>query len=201
MYDAQNLIKLAEEFECLAASNVTKSQYAYHIKSPDFKGKCIYPLSVLEEKFPAIYKNEIKKYKGRESHPDIKIDILDAKWRDCISLSTLNPIKIFQLERLLGIRGHEDVSSIDVFQFKIKDLKDFNMCLYDDNKSPKKSEAYKKIDIKSYKETEFVPIETIKYFIKSKEENEYPLLFGNIIHLLVKGIMPIDKAKIISIND
>jgi len=73
------------------------------------------------------------------------------------------------------------------------------MCLYDDDIGPKKDEAYSKITISSYKETQNIPIKTVKHFIDCKEKNEYPLLFGNILHLLVKDEVDISKADIIKI--
>lgn len=192
MHNINSILKLAKEFE-----EKTKSQFVYHIKSPNFKGKYIYPLSELKNTYPDLYKKEIKKYKGRESHPEINIDILDAQWKDCVNFSTLNPLKIFQLEELLGIPGYKNGEDVDIFRFNIKDLINFDMCLYDDNISPRKKEAYKKININKYKETKFIPIETAKYFIKSKENNEYPLLFGHVTHLLVKNKVPINKASTI----
>lgn len=195
MYNIDNILKLAKKFEEKTRSN---TQYAYHIKNHNFKGKYIYPLSELEDNYPSIYKKEIKKYEGRENHPKIKIDILDTQWKDCVNFSTLNPIKIFQLEELLEIPGYKNIKNVNIFRFDIKDLEDFDMCLYDDNKSPKKNEAYKKININNYKETKFIPTETAKYFIKSKENNEHPLLFAYITHLLVKGCIPINKADVIS---
>lgn len=192
MYHIENLLKLAEKFQEKIKS---KHQYVYHIKNSNFKGKYIYPLSDLKSIYPYIYKEEIKKYKNRESHPDIKIEIIDAQWKDCVNLSTLNPMKIFQLEELLGIYKKED--DIEIFQFDIKDLKNFEMCLYDDNKSPRKNEAYKHITHKTYKETQFIPTKTVEYFAKSKENKEYPLLFAYVPHILIKGALPIDKANII----
>lgn len=188
-----NILKLARKFE-----NKTKNQFVYHIKNSNFKGKYIYPLSELEKSYNDIYKKEIKKYKGRENHPETKISILNAKWKDCINFSTINPLKIFQLEELLGIPGYKNGQDVDVFKFDIKDFKNFDMCLFDDNKSPKKEEAYKKVNINTYKETQFITPETVKYFVKSKENNEYPLLFGHVMHLLIKGNVPINKADIIT---
>lgn len=187
----ENLIKVADKFEDKS------SNYVYHIKSKDFRGKYIYSLNELQDVYPDLYKKEIKKYKGREKHPETKIEFLGAKWKDCVNLSTLNPIKIFQMEELLGIPGYKDGENIDIFRFDIKDLVDLDMCLYDDNKSPKRKEAYKKVTSKSYRETRFVPPETTKYFAECKIKNERPLLFGNVTHLLVLGKIPINKAKIL----
>lgn len=179
---------------------MTAKNFVYHIKSSNFKGDYIYPLSQLEEVNPSVYKKEIKKYKGRESHPETKIGILDVKWKDCVNFSTVNPIKIFQMEKLLGIPGYKNVKDIEVFCFDIKDLSDFDMCLYDDNKSPKKSDAYKKVTSSSYKEIQFVPIDTVRYFLECKKKNELPLIFGGICHLLIPDKIPIKNAEIIKFN-
>jgi len=193
-----NILKIAKKFD---SKNSNKNQYIYHIKNKSFRGKYIYPLSELKEIYPDIYKKEIKKYETRKQHPKIKIDIINTTWEDCVNFSTLNPIKIFQLEELLGTPGYKNIKDIDVFRFNIKDLKNFDMCLYDDSKSPKNDEAYKKINPNTYKETQFIPNETTKYFIKSKDNQEYPLLFGYITHLLVKGKVPVSKADIINFED
>lgn len=191
--DIEYILKLAKEFE-----HKTRNQYVYHIKSSNFKGRYIYPLAQLKDEYPDIYKKELKKYKGRETHPDTKIDCLKATWKDCVNFSTINPIKIFQLIELLGLPGDSDV---EIFQFNINDLPNSKMCLYDDNKSPKNSESYKRVSAKSYRETRFVPPETVKYFAQSKEKDEHPLIFGNVSHLLVADKVSTDKAEIIKFKD
>lgn len=197
----EEILQLAQVYELKALGAKPKNQFIYHIKNPSFKGKYIYPLSELQTIYPDLYKKEMKKYKGRENHPNIKINILDTSWKDCVNFSTLSPIKIFQLEQLLGVPGYKNIHDVDIFKFDIKDLKNMEMCLYDDNKSPRKDEAYKKININTYKETDFIPTATIKYFVKSKEKNEYPLLFGNVPHVLIKGSIPINKADIINFKN
>ena len=64
MQSINAILRLADQFEKIASN-----QYAYHIKNDNFKGKFIYPLSELEEVYPAIYKQEVKKYQGRRGHP------------------------------------------------------------------------------------------------------------------------------------
>ncbi len=73
------------------------------------------------------------------------------------------------------------------------------MCLYLDGVKGK--DAYQPITVNKYKETEFIPSETVKYFASSKEKNFRPLLFGNVPHLLIKGSISIDLAEIISLSD
>lgn len=177
----------------IAESN---QQFAYHLKNPHFKGKYIYPLSELKEVYPEIYRQEIKKYQDRKTHPATKINILNAKWEDCVNLSTLDPVKIFQLEELLGIDNHP--TKIEIFKFNIKKLEGMEMCLYDDRLSPKNQSAYKKVTTKSYRENKLIPTQTTKYFAESKEEKEQPLIFAYVTHLLVKGKMPIELAEVIT---
>ncbi len=108
----------------------------------------------------------------------------------------MNPIKIFQLEELLGIPGYKNGENCEVLQFRLSDLEG-DYCLYDDNKSAKKNEAYRNTSPSSYKETQFVPPETVKYFAECKMKDELPLIFGNVPHLLFKGKIDISTAKIL----
>lgn len=186
----ERLLKLSEFFE-YAAKN--EPQYIYHIKPEKLKGNFLHSLSELEKVYPDIYKVENKKYKNREKHINQKIDLLDCQWKDCVNFSTLNPAKIFQLLQLLEIPGYDHNDKIEIFKFDINKLKDFDMCFYDD-KSSANQNSYSKV--KNYKESKFIPIETVKYFIKCKEKKEYPLIFGDILHILIKGKVPINLAKI-----
>lgn len=176
------------------------TQYVYHIQPPKFKGKFILPLSELETEYPEIYRSEFKKYKDREQHPETKIDLLDCSWKDCVNFSTLDITKIFQLEKLLGVPGYKEVDDIVVWKFPIEALKDMEFYYYDDNISPKKKEAYSKVSVRSYKETEFVPDKTVEYYLEAKNNKERPLLFGYLRHILVKGKVLIDLAEKITLG-
>jgi hypothetical protein len=184
-----NILKVAELFAYKIAK---ETQYVYHIKSQSFKGKYIYSLAELQDIEPQIYKKEIVKYKGRENHPETKIKLLDCQWKDCVNLSTLNPEKILQMEELLGM--HTD--SIEVFKIKISELEGMKFCLFDEAKSPKSEEAYSKVSLASYRETQFVPFKTAKYLATCKEKKESPLLFAYTDHILCKGPIDISKTEV-----
>ncbi len=179
------------------SKELNRDKYFYHLKSERFNGKIIYPLSTLKEKDNKVYKQSIKKYKDREDQLTTKIDILDCEWQDCINLSTLNPAKIFEVAFLLGLKNYEYDIGREILRFPISCLKNKKFCLYDDNKNFKKPEAYSNISIKSYKELEFVPSETIKYFAECKDKDEDPLIFSNIPHILLKDELNISEAEVI----
>lgn len=183
----ESLLKLAKK---LIEKN--QKQYVYHLISPDFKGKTILPLSELKQKYPDIYKKEFKKYKDRENHPDIKIDVLNCSWKDCISLSTINPALIFNFLSSIDAKGSEHSKDFKIYRFDINKIEN-EKCYYDDNVSPKNQKSYSKI--KSYSETDSIPLEAAKYFIKSVDNKEYPLIFGYVKHVLVKGNLDLSLGE------
>lgn len=179
-----------------------KMKYVYHINK-DFAGKYLLPLSDLEKEYPKIYKQEISKYKGREGLPKTRIDILECQWQDCVMFSTLNILDLFTLQKLLGVPGAEEVDELSALRFDIADLEklpDVELCIYDDDVSPKNQKAYSQISSKKYQELETIPAETVKYYADSAEKKERPLLFSNIPHLFVKGKVPLSLGEIISLK-
>src|SRR3989344_5791135 len=84
---------------------ITKKQYLYHkvpeeMMSNEAGQKVLFPLNVLEKKFPELYKVKVVKYKWseqedpeqkRKSVPDRFIPTLDATWGDVIHLTAIHP--------------------------------------------------------------------------------------------------------------
>lgn len=178
------------------SKQLNKDKYFYHLKSEDFNGKIIYPLSSLKEKDNKIYKQSIKKYKGREDQLTTRIDILDCEWQDCINLSTLNPAKIFEVAFLLGLKYNDNNIGKEILRFPISCLRDKKFCLYNDG-GVNDSKSYSKVTINSYKELEFVPSETIKYFAECKDKDEDPLMFSDVVHILLNDELDISEAEVI----
>lgn len=183
--------ELCEKFKKIA----DKNQYVYHIKSKEFVGKTIYSLNQIKNIDPKIYKKSIAKYKNRMDHITTKIDLLDCTWADVVNLSTLNPIKIFELASILGNKNYKYNDGVEIWQIPISNLKNTEFCYYDDNVSDKSKKAYKKIKLDNYKELDFVPTETVKYFVECVESNEDPLIFASVPHLLVKDKVSLANAK------
>lgn len=188
------ILNKCNEFEKLAKES---NKYVYHLKSPEFKGKIIYSLNKMKDIDEKIYKDSLKKYKGREDHITKKIKELNCTWSDVVNLSTLNPEKIFRLASLLGNKNHEYNNNKEIVCIPIENLIDSEFCLYDDNFSHNSAKAYSKLSINKYKELEFVPTETVKYFADCVEKNEDPLMFAYVKHILVKDQVNIKNSKII----
>ena len=119
-----------DEIKKIALKN---ANYVYHIKSKDFKGDKIYSLNKMKDINNEIYKKSLKKYKNRMDELKCHIDMLDCTWADCVNLSTVNPIKILTLLHLIGADGWEDDIGKEVYQIPIKNLKNSDCCIFDDN--------------------------------------------------------------------
>lgn len=191
-----NLIQNCNEF----LKNATKEKYLYHIKTDNFSGSEIYSLNKVKETDESKYNNYIKKYKGREDHITTKIKKLDCTWADVVNLSTINPFKIFMLTNILGIKNHKYNENKEIICIPISKLKNKEFCYYDDNISEKSDKAYSNFKISSYKETEFIPDKTVKYFLDCLKQDEDPLAFAYIKHVLVKDSINIKGCKVIKFN-
>jgi hypothetical protein len=113
----------------------------------------------------------MRKYEGRESHPLKVVPPLDCQWQDCINLSSINPLLIFRLQELLGIQGYKNSEDLEILKFNIETPSGMDFCLCEDSKPAK--EAYSPLTVRSYKETKFVPHETVSYFAKCKKMGNY----------------------------
>jgi hypothetical protein len=164
-------------------------EYIYHLMPKKMYGKILLPLSIMEEKYPKLYKEQIKIYDDRPSLLKKKIPLLDCTWQDILFFSTLNTKLIFTALELLGLLD-KDVP--DILQFPISILEEDNFCYYQEGKEP-----FTKITKTKYKEEQKLPLETIKYFINCVKKDEKPLIFSGIKHLLYKGQVDVSKGKII----
>jgi hypothetical protein len=118
------------------------------------------------------------------------VPFLDCDWKHCISLSSINPQKLFHLEELLNL----PVDPYTILKFNINCLKGKKFCFYYDSIE---NEHYEKGNIAKYRETIFVPSETVIHYAESKEKGDSPLLFAGIMHILLNDTLDISEAETI----
>ena len=163
-------------------------EYVYHLKPKEMQGKILLPLSVMKKEYPKLYRQQVKLYKGREDLLDKEIPLLKCDWKDVLFLSAINPEIIFAALEMLGLLD-EDVS--EILKFPITAL-DKNICLYQEVDG---DEKFEKVRQASYEEEITIPTETLEYFIECVKNEEDPLIFSGIPHILYKGTLDISKAK------
>jgi len=116
-----------------------------------------------------------------------KIKSLDCRWRDVVNLSTINPIKLLSVAELIG----NETDPATIFKIPISKLKGMKMCLYDGDKS------YELITARKYKEGVEIPTATIKHYLDCKENDERPLVFEGVPHILVADEIDISGVETI----
>ena len=178
--------------------------YIYHKVPENFQGSALYPLNILDQRYPDTYANAVKKYKGREHITQQTIPLFDdCLWNDVIFFMAVNPVDLYAARREAGWPDLPpqqfykinpdalDQEKLGVFLFKLKEQ--FSELTRDD------FTAYRQEDMEKYAK---VPPETLNYF-KSELNNgahRIPLFFRYIPHILYHGEINIDHAEIISAN-
>ena len=78
-------------------------RYLYHLCSTDFRGTILYPLNDLRAVHPDLYAREREKYSGRERVLDFIVPRLEVRWADTVNLSALDPRRLVEERRKLGV--------------------------------------------------------------------------------------------------
>lgn len=83
------------------------SMYLYHLKPPHLIGNILYPLNQLRQFAPDVYKNEMKKYDGREWLINSPLPIENVTWNGCVHFSPIDIgeilLKTISVMRLHGL--------------------------------------------------------------------------------------------------
>ena len=172
--------------------------YLYHMVPEDMKGKILMPLNEIRNKYPKIYEEEIRKYKGREVLLSKNVPILNCLWNDVLFLTAVHPLK---LKRALRESGSQIPLKRKAEWFKIDpkliDPQKTVVDLY--TKREDNNEDYipfRTMDLNLYDE---IGPKTRQYFRKELSEGRRPLLFHLVPHILYKGHLKIKDLEAIEI--
>lgn len=169
--------------------------YLYHIVPSKMKGNKLYPLNKLKNKFPEIYKKEIKKYEWRKGILKRKIPVLNCLWNDVIHLTPVNPLKIKKELEKAGFK----MKSFKFYKFNASDFDSENTIIFLYKHELMALDNFEKYDYKKITNLNKVPKKTIDYYKKSIEEGKKPLFFYYVPHILFKGNLKIDNKEIINV--
>ncbi|HID53593.1 MAG TPA: hypothetical protein EYP41_16365 [Anaerolineae bacterium] len=176
--------------------------YIYHIVPKKFTGSILYPLNQLKHKYPELYAAHVKKYEGREILLEREIPMLNCLWNDVLHFSPVHPAKICQALWEAGFQPSIfQVYKIDpdAFGFNFQ-----NTVIYLSPPRKKGDFSVRETDFERYSQQKLaqisdVPPATIAYFKQAKKRGERPFLFNHVPHILYRGIINTNKAKIIPI--
>lgn len=172
--------------------------FIYHLVPKKLVGNILYPLNELKDKFPEVYKKEMKKYEGREYVLKKKIPILNCLWNDVLHFIPVHPSK---LKRELEKAGFE-MGKMRWFKINAKDLPPEKtvIYLYKFNKeNPVALDNFTKYLPDKLAKYDKIPERTKKHYKKAFEKKENLLKFHFIPHVFLKDSFDTRKAEIIEV--
>lgn len=176
-----------------------KEAYLYHLLPVNLRGNILYPLNALIERFPDIYKRQVKKYAGREYLTRQRIPRLNCLWNDVLHLSPVSPLKIKQALITAGSDPNFTISCYRIDPTIIEARKAIVYLFTYGNERDKMEEK----DFMAYNPSEIaefspMPPATIDYYRKMIGKGQWPLIYHRIPHILFKGTLNITDLPIVS---
>ena len=173
-----------------------KENSLYHIKPNDMKGDTLYPLNCLKNIYPRKYKKEVKKYQDRKFVTEYKIPTLNCLWNDVLHLVTVPPSKIKNAYEQAG----GDISTLEWYKIDLNQIDVENTAVYlysqKDKENVLVANDFEPFDPKKIDTYKKIPKETINYYKKKISNNEKPLLFHGIPHILYKGTIDVSRSEV-----
>ena len=175
--------------------------YLYHMVPDVLKGEKLLPQNLLKIKYPELYKESMKKYKGRKNILNRKIHYLNCYWSDVIFLSPVHPKKI---ARALKTAGKKSTQKIRFYKINPKKLNPEKIIVYlykyDTMDQKERKDNFTSFSTKNLSKYNKVPNKTLKYYREEIKQGRRPLLYHLIPHIIYKGSLFIKDTEIIEIN-
>ena len=160
-------------------------------------GSTLFPLTILRQKYPALYRREVKKYLGREKVMGRMIPLLHCKWNAAIHLSIVHPALITRALERAGLRKKEKWEWFKIDTQKL-DPKKGVIFLYREKKGKWNfPENYFPLSDKKLEQERKLPSKARAYYQKEIEMGRRPLFFHLIPHVLYRGSISVKDTEII----
>ncbi len=175
-----------------------KEAYLYHLLPVNLRGNILYPLNALIERFPDIYKRQVKKYAGREYLTRQRIPRLNCLWNDVLHLSPVSPLKIKQALITAGSDPNFTISCYRIDPAMIE-ARNAVVYLFDNERDIMEENDFMAYDPSEIAEFSPMPPATIDYYRKMIGKGQWPLVYHRIPHILFKGTLNITDLPIVSV--
>ena len=173
-------------------------RFVYHGVPEKMVGTRLVPLNEMQAAMPGVREQNLKKYEGREEILERKVPLLDCLWNDVLQFLPLDPQKVFELQKELGL-----IPEVPAYSFYQIDLGLF---------SPLETVVFFKIatgeentDVKWLTDVDFVSLQevpnaTLEYYKTLIGTGELPFNYQFIPHVLYRGNVNIAQSKIITLE-
>jgi len=174
--------------------------YLYHRVPNNMKGGILYPLNQLKDIDLTLYEEERSKYENRMHVMEQPVPPLNCLWNDVIHLAALHPQKVQdELEKHNDSLINKKFFQIDPH---ILEPEKTTVFLFGHNIEEEKYQSdnwatYDPDNIGKYSE---FPERTSRYYARSFEKGENPLLWAFVPHIMYKGHIDTTDIEIIELK-
>lgn len=172
--------------------------YLYHRIPNDMEGDVLYPLNVLKESMPEVYKMHAKKYEGREELMERTVPILNCKWNDVLHLSSVHPQVVHEHLQKIGSPGLSGKRFLCIDPRAFEPLRTV-VFLYESGNVDQSTIDTEVVpyDYSRVGEYSVFPKVTEEYYAEESAAGRKPLIWHRIPHILYKGSIRIDQHSIL----
>ncbi len=170
--------------------------FLYHRVPRTMAGTTLYPLNTLKELHPRLYEEYLQKYADRRGLMKRNVPQLNCLWNDVLFTMALAPAELYKAYKSFNFPGRYPprfykipLERLDQHQIVVLTKMGAGGTVYEDF-SARRMQAYATL-----------PQETLLYWEERKKANdERPLLFMHIPHVMYKGTINIEGLEIVSVK-
>jgi hypothetical protein len=175
--------------------------FIYHLCAEDFRGTRLLPLNSLRSTYPDLYQRERPKWDGRESVLEWQVPHLGAPWGDTVNFAALDPTRLVEARRLLGV-PFSRLLERTVVRIPTERIAALPAVVYDSrthwlNSRPGQNvpatppeDEFTPFSVDTYQELTQVPQQHLDYLTEQRDAGQPALGFVFIRHVIVAG--PVD---------
>lgn len=155
------------------------------------------PLNQMSGQLSKVRTQNLEKYKGRKEILERRIPLLKCFWNDVVQFLPVHPLKVFELQRDLGI-----IPEVPPYKFY-----ELPVNIFDPAKTVvffKTAPGDENTDVKWLKDVDFallqkIPQATVEYYKTLVGTGELPFNYQFVPHVLHQGPVDISEAQIITL--
>lgn len=172
--------------------------YLYHFVPQGMIGNILFPLNKLKDVYPSLYREEVKKYQGREVLLQRKIPQLDCLWNDVIFLLAVHPSSVNETIGRYGLRTPKEWGWTSCFQIDLEMLDSSLLCTFIHLSDG--TQTFSNFDKDRMTEYSIIPEAQHQYYREKAATNSKNFLFASRIwHVLYKGTIDVTNVPIITL--
>lgn len=170
----------------------------YHGVPEDLQGNKLIPLNEMHKLRPELHNKYLEKYKGREEILERQIPLLDCLWNDVVQMLPLQPLKLFELQKQLGLI--DEIPDYKYFQIDSSQLDVTKAVVYFKTAPGEENVSVEWLKDVSLEELQEIPVATMNYYESMVGTGELVFNYQFVPHIIYRGSVDISQSQILKLK-